>query len=504
MKPLLLLVFLPLLPAQVLEGDVVNAVTGAPVAGARVSIFTVGAPERIFAASDAAGHFRIAIPGPMSGSLIADRPGFLSYQSERYYPGHEPAPNARIELTPQAVISGKVEDADGFGVEASLVQVLRYQVVAGELKLQRVAPAARTNDLGEFRIGHLSAGRYYVCSSAGNVLIWDSRYTGECSSGTMDPRSGNAIQVNAGEEMKIPLRLTRRAGVTVSGRIAMPAGLPPPRFRAVTLQPSEEYRALMALGGTVQRDGSFAIQHALPRSYFIRSSTGQTYPPKPGDLYAEQRIQVGDSDLRDIKLAASEVRAVSLSGKVVAEDGRAPGPVTIGLRPTGGAVVAAIAGADGAFEFQGLWPQHYGIMVNYPPSRERTPLRAFSARLDGREVLESGFDLGGAAAGPLLIRLSARLASFEGQVLDAGGHAVPNAVVLLAGAEGRILMCTDLAGKFTSSLAFTGDYRVYVLSDDSQFDLLEDPEYLKAHQGDFPPVHLVAERNNPPLTIRLK
>jgi hypothetical protein len=49
-----------------------------------------------------------------------------------------------------------------------------------------------------------------------------------------------------------------------------------------------------------------------------------------------------------------------------------------------------------------------------------------------------------------------------------------------------------------------GDFHVYVLTDQggSQTDLLRDPDFLKAHERDFAPVHVV-EGRNAPLVLRL-
>jgi len=45
-------------------------------------------------------------------------------------------------------------------------------------------------------------------------------------------------------------------------------------------------------------------------------------------------------------------------------------------------------------------------------------------------------------------------------------------------------------------------YRVYAISDQSQSDSQSDPDYLQAHEKDFPPL-MVVEGENPPLILHL-
>jgi hypothetical protein len=488
---LLFLVAAPL-PAQILEGNVVNSVTGAPVAGVHIS--TTGT-DPAYAVSDAAGHFRLTAPGPQQTWVLAMHPGFFFDRSGPFQPGQPPSSDLRVALTPQAVITGKLEDEDGFPVSGANVQARYYQIVEGRRKLQSASVFAQTNDLGEFRLAGLFAARYYLCISRGALDNWDPRYTGECP----DPKSAKAIDVKTGEEVNVPLiRWTRRQGVTVSGRVALPSALPAGRMRAVELRASEQYLFPLLLDAWLQSDGGFAMRHVPPGSYLLRFNSGQGRPPKPGDFLAEQQIQVADSDLQNITLAPHEVRAVNLAGRVVAEDGCLPGPLTISLLPRPGTTIAVTSGEGGAFEFKGVLPGHYEIMVAGAP-RAATPT---SALLGEKEVLQSGFDLDGTPAGPLRITVSARVTWVTGQVLDAAGHALPNAAVLLLGTEGRLLLGTDYRGDFRSNLVLPGDYQVYAVADSTQFDLLDDPGYLRAHQADLPPVHVFAERN-PPLTIRL-
>jgi hypothetical protein len=407
---------------------------------------------------------------------------------------------------PQAVIGGKVEDEDGFPVERATVRALRYYIVEGKRALGSAVMPGQTNDLGEFRVAGLSPGRYYLCVSPGSAAIWDSRFSGECPS-LLDLRDAKAIEVSAGQEVNVPaIRMTRHTGVTVSGRVVPADSTGTTRAGTLFLQSAGQPSLEMSRISFVQTGGNFAIRHVPPGSYSLIFSSGHSSLPSLGDLFTQQRIQVADSDLAGITLAPREVQSSNLAGNVIAEDGGAPPVVSLALRPQHGGLVAGNSREDGSFEFKGLLPGHYDVMVTSPFSQMASAAahaaRASSVRLDGREVLESGFDLDGAPVGPLQITVSARLTDFHGQLLDNAGQPVSGAAVLLLGTPGRLLMDTGLDGRFWTGLARPGDYRVYVLTDDSQFALLDDPEYLKAHQADLPPVH-VAPNDNQPLKVHL-
>ncbi|MEI9975997.1 MAG: hypothetical protein WDO73_30420 [Ignavibacteriota bacterium] len=92
------------------DGWVVDSLTGAPLSGAYIIVGGVsGEPSPL---SDSAGHFRI----PSSENQVfitVKRNGYLARsQNIPIVPG-QIAPEVRIPLAPQAVISGRVLDENG-------------------------------------------------------------------------------------------------------------------------------------------------------------------------------------------------------------------------------------------------------------------------------------------------------------------------------------------------------------------------------------------------------
>jgi hypothetical protein len=93
-----------------------------------------------------------------------------------------------------------------------------------------------------------------------------------------------------------------------------------------------------------------------------------------------------------------------------------------------------------------------------------------------------------------------------GKLLDQAGNPVSGAVVALDSGRPNVQSwnTTNGDGTFRLGLTSVGDFHVYVVVDQggSQTDLLRDPDFLKAHEHDFAPVHIV-EGRNAPLVLRL-
>jgi hypothetical protein len=152
------ILFSAALAAQTVQGLVVDAGTGAPLAGAYASVNN-GKP--LITRTDASGFFRldgVTVPFQVS------RSGYL----ERTYISPHQGEDLRVRLTPEAAISGTIEDEDGFPVEGAQVEALQYQEVNGDRILQ-VTRVGRSNDLGEYRISGLPADRYYLRATVGNL-----------------------------------------------------------------------------------------------------------------------------------------------------------------------------------------------------------------------------------------------------------------------------------------------------------------------------------------------
>ena len=153
---------------RVLAGDGPSA---RPLAKARVTVAGPTDVAPIF--TDASGRFDLPGLKPGTYILTAAKTGYVRtrYGSRRTL---DPAIEIDVEsgttvdgvdiiLPKGAAIFGRITDPGGDPVVGGEVSVSAVQAVGGELRLVSVPqPVVETNDLGEYRVGDLSAGRYFL------------------------------------------------------------------------------------------------------------------------------------------------------------------------------------------------------------------------------------------------------------------------------------------------------------------------------------------------------
>src|SRR5512140_936863 len=148
----------------------VMAIGGAPLGKAEVTLRQLmqGGPPRHYVAHTAAdGLFTFVDVEPGQYALNAERSGYVpaAYGSVNPMQGWTPltvAPDRDLgelefTLTPQAVITGRVFDADGDpfpGVRVLLVDAKNLRPRSGRIE--------QSNDEGEFRIAGVAPGRYFL------------------------------------------------------------------------------------------------------------------------------------------------------------------------------------------------------------------------------------------------------------------------------------------------------------------------------------------------------
>jgi hypothetical protein len=411
----------------------------------------------------------------------------------------------RLQIPPQSAIVGKVETAEGFPAQGVRVDVLRYAVQDGQLTLQKVergAPFQATNDLGEYSIGGLPPGRYFVRVSPLELNSWDHRYPPQYYPSALTIREAHAVEVGPGEQRQIDFRLKRHEGVTVSGRIIMPAsgGVKPPA--RIYLETSDE-TFTTAPAMSRPSDGSFSIRHVPPGSFALRAEPARdssgTIP-----FLAQQRVEIGGANVRDIVLTYRAVEPVDVTGQVVFEN-RAPCQTNIGLQDRNSRTTPARMNDDGSFVVPGLPPGEYRVVLLPIEGGRGCNSTLVSARLGEKEVLHEGFDIDGSPVGPLQITFASPTGRLEGSVRYPGSGPVP-ATLMFVGISGtdRFLTSADLCcgDGYFSLVVPIGNYRAYAIAAADPIELLLDPEYLNAHEQDFPPVR-VAAGANPTLTLTL-
>jgi hypothetical protein len=502
------------LSAQPFEGYVIDKITQAPLAGVYITMFCMANASP--AISDAAGHFTVTDAGQSSqhcANFSVARAGYLRRNMFTEATAGQPAPNLRIVMTPQSVIAGKIVDEDGFPVEGAQVSILRYRIVDGQRKLEHAwteNPNRQSNDLGEYRIGGLHAGKYYVrVAATGSASRWDETYIPQFYPSASTPDEATLVELKAGDQRTdLNFHLVRRKGMTVEGRLIVPEGADA-RSLSVDLRSADDFMVFAGSRSVAPGDGSFVISHVAPGSYVLHVQSPGV-PSGNGRFGASLPVTVGQSDLRDLVVNCHAVQPQDIAGKIAYDGEAAQRASKVSLRFMDGSIHEGPADADGSFQIKAVPAGQATVHVmgnfNGVPSGEM----AFSLPQGTRPTRSlHQLELDGGPVEPLQITVKAPEPAVPTslRVADATGQPAGGVTLLFVGStpEHRELVPMDAAGHRERFGLVPDVYRVYLADDDPVYDfsVLDDPEFMTAHANDFPPVHIVAGEN-PPIVLTMR
>ena len=191
-----------------IAGVLVNWVTGQPVAGASVAIAPTaqGTDREISRTVITGGDGRFAFAGLSRGkySLMAAAHGFMLQYFERhgnYATAIVAGPDLDSEhlvfrLQPDASVEGQVTDENNDPVQNAMVRLFQQSMEDGR---QRTIPMnqGQADDQGQFRIGHLAPGTYYLAVSARPWYAQNNRVTLRRKSNNPDADARSAQEAAA-------------------------------------------------------------------------------------------------------------------------------------------------------------------------------------------------------------------------------------------------------------------------------------------------------------------
>lgn len=358
--------------AQTLTGSVVNAGTGAPIAGARVKLVQPSG-DTLYTRTGPDGRFQFPKPDGSSYAIDADAIG---------YRGPRRCSGLQCSLTEYAIVSGQVTDPDGLPVPYAQVRV-SDPAAPGSL----TSRSAVADDRGRYRVGQIEPGSYSVAADQprtgfGRFGSWEPTYRRTYYPGVIDVGAAKSLRLGGGTETRVDIRIAQRTGVTVSGRLSnlqTGDGL----HISLILDASAIHRryATSAVGDT------FDIPEVLPGNYTLVTLTQSD----AGEVFqgAIQPLEVAGSDVTGVAVALKPIS--DLKGTVVFADGCKPGRTRILPQPamalyrTG--ATPDVAG-DGTFTMR-LYPNRYTLRVVSLDAPRR--LSVVSVQLDGREIPPEGF-----------------------------------------------------------------------------------------------------------------
>ena len=185
--------------SQTISGQVVNSVTGEPIARARVQ---VGAQQA--ALTDHDGHFEFDNVSEESTYAFASKPGYFAEDKAVLAQGQ----SVSLRLIPEAILFGAITDQNGQPIQDLRVQLSMLQVHDG-LRRWQPMQAINTSVEGKFRFAELQAGQYSLgtgfrieglpdaASSVAFVPITFPSPTGDGIRGALTLAPGDHVEANA-------------------------------------------------------------------------------------------------------------------------------------------------------------------------------------------------------------------------------------------------------------------------------------------------------------------
>lgn len=423
MKPLVFALFAALLyaqePAGVIEGGLRDALTHAPLAGARISIH--GAASRS-ATTDTGGSFRFEQLAPGEYELAVQKAGYLDsvHRTVRLQPGAV-TETVVIDLTPLGAIEGAVLEEAG-------------KPLAGvSVNLGGVSHVTDTN--GHFAFGDVVPGSYQVAVGVPhNVrtrnLVRDSGsgdYYGYAPAqyypGADDPRLAIPVAIAAGVQLRnIDLRLRRTLLVEFTGRLIDMAGREPiPNADVQLTSAIEGPRDPLWTRHAAGADGSFRFSLIQPGAYTLA-----VFRPDRSPLPYFIPIEIGKTGADDLPVSIPPFP--NIQGAIHLRDPKLQwsGSATIRVTHRSGISMSRETRPDGSFEFESVPPGDYRFDVQARNLRLRTdPARRLSAKGIAVTVIENGNP-------PLDFLLTDDPAGISGSVVDPGASARTAYVVAVA------------------------------------------------------------------------
>jgi len=461
----------------IIRGRVVSADNGMPVRRAQVRAQAGELRANRLVSTDAQGRFEFKDLPAGRWNLTASKAGYMTlrYGQKRSFEAGSPIEisdgqvmeRADFALPKGAAVTGHIFDEYGDPVANARVQVLRYQTVQGQRRLNPAGGGDQTDDTGSYRIYGLAPGDYYISATlrAGNGPFIDDNnsdttsYASTYYPGTGSVTEAQRITLGVGQEqpnVNFALQPVRTVKITGTALNSMGTAL---TNGMVTLMPADNVGpgggpVLFGFGGNgrVRADGSFSIANVSPGNYTLMAVAGPGGgrggggfairiggPGGPGidDIeLASMALSVGNEDVTGLTLVTS--KGASLSGNVVAAEGSAAklntNQIQIMAQPANGQFLPGPLGnrparveADGTFMLTGLTGQKF-IRVNGLP--QEWTLRAVT--LNGVDVTDSALEFRGSTDNSgLQIIVTDKVSDVNGKVTTARGDVTRDYTVVV-------------------------------------------------------------------------
>jgi len=471
-----------------IAGTVVNALNGAPIGKARVSIFdTSNRANSAWMITAENGHFEFPELKAGKFSLQGAKRGFISAA----YDQHEQYSTAIVtgagfdteslvlRLTPLALLAGQIIDESGGPVRHASITLYQENHAGG---LNRIIPVgnASTDDLGSYEFPSLAPGNYFLSVAAkpwyavhpvssstdgtanpppGVAPSLDVAYPTTYYNGATEADGATPIPVRGGDRLQIDVHLSPVPALHLIFRVSdEQQGFSMPMFQKRVFD-SEEY---------VQIEG---MQPVAPGVYELTGVPAGKYIVRRREPKTRQLLQSNEMDLarngQELDESTSEpVGSVKLSVKLPRGD-QFPKQFSIALQDSRRRV-AAIRPIDtaGEVKFEDLPPGKYAILV-FSPTKPYSVVRTSS---QGVQTSGHELDVTPGASLDATVFLAGGVVSLEG-FAKRGEKPMAGAMVILVpkDPESHQEMFrrdqSDLDGSFVLRGVIPGAYTIVAVED---------------------------------------
>jgi hypothetical protein len=381
-------------------------------------------------------QFQAVVPGKYR--LSASKPGFSvnrrSSQTITVQPDGTVQEQLSLELTPLSILFGSVVDESDQPLTGVRVRVFRQEFRRGHKSWSVIGPPTSVDEDGRFRIANLLPGRYAVGAEAGEGL---DGFGFTYHPSALDFREAIDLELPAGTEKPANVRLRKRPGFFVSGKVEFP-GLPSApssndntpavpslmlQLRASNSEPGLSGDTRLA---TVFSDGAFQYRNIPAGEYILEPSYVRLRVSTPTGTFniktvwfGQTKVIVGDRSIENLILPLK--KGLTLKGNIVFEE---PAPqnrnlekLWVQLQPGRlfGPEAYSRPSANGQFQFADVAPEPYTLQI----SGLGDGVFVKSIQVGRRRVVRRDIDLSSEDSGDLQIVLSNKSASASGLVRDA-------------------------------------------------------------------------------------
>ena len=440
----------------ILRGVVVDEPTGAPIAGARVTVTSAGAgfdrrTGPAFMAETSAsddGRFEI-VDLPAGEFVVTADPGEFRASHLRRVLGHDDRPGASfwrpsLELAPGEVkadiklalpralaVEGRV--IDEYGDAMTDVSV----TARSEGGLASVGQAV-SDDRGRFRLYGMPAGQYTVCAEPRRSWRGGSAPDGVAT--RYDQACLKGLTLAKGDlTPSIQLQLQRVDTFTLSGTVVSSTGGDLANARVIVFGLGPD--GIRSDVGAEVRNGQFIVRGLLPGEYLLQATIDDIERDRHEVReMASQTVQVEGTDLQGLTLTT--IPAVSISGRIE-RDPRATAPLPSRviprliapldrLRYSNYRTPSTVTGENATFTIKGIFDRRVVAIPDLPRG-----WFVASVHHGKEDITDQPREFRAGDDRPVVIVVSNRSATLRARPVGGDGKLAPEGYVVLVPADPR-------------------------------------------------------------------